>query len=84
MPEIDEPFCYLIADFMKDKDVWNGTATELCNELKTINNNFNTDPANVKKELMSLLEHFNKKFGIAVEFGRTHSDKLITLTRNKK
>ena len=59
--DIDEPFCTLIADFMKDKDTWRGTATELCNELKTIDSSFSTDPCERSQEVDDYNRLFQKK-----------------------
>ena len=83
-PYNDEHFCSLIVDFLKDKDAWRGTATELHNELKAIENGFDTDPANVKKKLVAAEEYFKDELGISVEFDRNHKDKLIYLTRTEE
>lgn len=80
-PEIDETFCSLILKFMKNKDSWEGTATELYNELVIIDGRIKLDPANVKKKLLAATEHFKSEFKIDVKFDRTHGDKLIFLTR---
>ena len=79
--DIDEPFCLLIMDWLKDKNEWSGTATELCDELKTIDGGFDCDPANARKRLTAAVDYFKKAKGIDVEFGRTHADKIITFTR---
>ena len=82
--DIDEPFCLMIMDFLKDKDTWSGTATELCDELKTIDSGFDYAPANARKKLTAAVDYFKKIKKISVEFGRTHSDKIITLSQIKE
>jgi len=81
-PDKDEPFCSLINNWLKDN--WRGTATELCNELSAVDNTFNSDPVGIKKKLTILATFFKKELGISVMFERTHTDKIITLTREDK
>lgn len=83
-PKIDERFCSLVADFLKGKNVWRGTATELCNELRAIESGFDNDAANVKKKLVAAMDHFRDEIGIAIEFERKHKDKLIYFTRTEE
>ena len=81
-PDIDDPFCTLITDFMKDKDRWRGTATDLCNELKIVDSSFSTDPVNIRKKLTMIADYFKKEIGVTVDFERKHKDKIITLMRS--
>lgn len=82
-PETDEPFCLLIADLMKDKDAWRGTATELSEALNSINPDCGINHLNITKKLNGSTDYFKKEMGIAVDFGRTHKEKVINLTREK-
>ena len=78
-PDVDEPLCKLTDEFLKDK--WSGTATELCGELKAVDESFNNSPADISKRLRMWSDIFQKGLGINVEFVRSHKDKIIHLTR---
>lgn len=81
-PEIDEPFCLLIADFMKDKDAWRGTATELSETLGSINPNCGINHLNITKKLNGSTGLFKEKYNIEISTDeRKTAKRTITLTR---
>jgi len=81
-PETDEPFCLLIDEFMKGRDVWHGTATELCGALKNIDPDSATNHITVTKLLNANADMLKGKYNIAVETESRNSKKRgITLTR---
>jgi len=79
-PGKGEPLCQSINGFLKES--WTGTATELCEELKAADENFDGFPADVSKRLKALEGFFKDEMGIGIKFVRTHQDRVITLTRN--
>ena len=81
-PDVNDPLCKLTDSFLKDKDEWRGTATELCEELKTVDGDFDATPADISKRLRMWNGIFQKQLGINVEFVRSHKDKMIHLARN--
>jgi hypothetical protein len=69
----------LLDDFLKGE--WRGTSTELCGELKKLNDSFDLTPATLTKRLKALVGFSNIVFRIAIDFERTHKNKLILLKR---
>jgi hypothetical protein len=81
-PETDEPFCLLIADFMKDKDAWRGTATELSETLNSINPDCGINHLNITKKLNGSTGLFKEKYNIEISTDeRKTAKRTITLTR---
>ena len=81
-PDTDEPFCVLIADFMKDKDTWHDTPTALSNALQGRSDKCKVTHLTVTKLLNANAEALKNKYNIAVETeGRDRKNRGITLTR---
>ena len=81
-PEADEPFCLLIAELMKDKDTWRGTATELSDTLNGINPDCGINHLNITKKLNANTGLFKEKHGIEIGTDeRKTAKRTITLTR---
>jgi hypothetical protein len=81
-PETDEPFCLLIADLMKDKDAWRGTATELSETLNSINLDCGINHLNITKKLNGSTGLFKEKYNIEISTDERKTGKrTITLTR---
>ena len=72
----------LMNNFLKDD--WSGTATELCEELKTLDKGFELNPAILTKRLKALSGLFRNEYHIAIDFERTRSSKRIFLRREPK
>ena len=70
----------LMGDFIKGKDAWKGTATELYNGLKALDENFDITAAEVAKRLRALESFFKEKLAIAINFSRS-KDKVIFIER---
>jgi len=82
-PDIDEPFCSLIADLMKDKDVWRGTATELSDTLNGINPDCGINHLNIKKKLNGHIGLFKEKHSLDIDTdGRDRKRREITIARS--
>jgi hypothetical protein len=80
-PEVDEPFCLLIADFMKDRDAWRGTATELSETLNGIDPDCGINHLNITKKLNANTGLFKEKYGIEIGTDeRKTAKRTITLT----
>ena len=77
----DEDLAILLDDFLSDE--WSGTATELCSELKKLDDGADFNPATLTKQLKSQADLLKREFGIEVKFERTHSNKIISLKRLK-
>lgn len=71
--------CTIINNFLQEE--WNGTATDLYEELSKTNKQFDFTPATLAKKLKSLSEILSSKFNILVDFDRQHSGKLIVIKR---
>lgn len=70
----------MIDDFLKD--IWRGTATELCSELsKQIAEN-NLTPLSVTKLLKQNIERLKSKYNIKVSFERSSTNRLVILERD--
>lgn len=74
-----EPLLDLVDDFVKES--WRGTATELCSEMKKADSNLECSPSTITKKLKAWESVFKEQLGINVTFERSHSQKLISLTR---
>ena len=77
----DDSFATSLDDFLKED--WSGTATELCNELKKLDEDFSLSPPALAKRLKAMDGLFRKEFNIAVDFERTHGSKRIFLRRQE-
>jgi len=75
----EDSFITILDDFLKDD--WNGTATELCDELKKHDSNFNLTPAILVKKLNASNSLFKKDYGIVFERDRNKKTKRIFLRR---
>jgi len=73
---------FLLNDFLEDE--WSGTATELCNELKKHDANFNLTPAILVKKLNASNSLFKKDYGIVFERDRNKKTKRIFLHRTEQ
>ncbi len=74
-------FCVLIDDFVGE--YWQGTATNLCEELKKINSNFEMSALSITKKLNSMDKVLKAKYKIDIVSDRNKSKRLITLFREK-
>jgi hypothetical protein len=77
--EVNDILIILLDDFLENE--WRGTSTELCCELKKLDDSFDLTPATLTKRLKALVGISNIEFGIAISFERTHKNKLILLKR---
>ena len=77
--EADERLCSLINGFVKDE--WRGTATDLCNGLKTLDGTFSYSPAVLGKNLSASTGFLKAEFGITADTGKKNK-RFITLTRS--
>jgi len=75
----EDTLCFLLNDFLQDE--WSGTATELCNELKSRDPNFNLIPTMIAKRLNASSGLLKKDYGIAYERDRSNKTKRIFLRR---
>jgi hypothetical protein len=75
----EDAFCFLLNDFLQDE--WSGTATDLCNELKTLDANFSLNPTMISKQLNASIGLLKKDYGIAFERDRSNKAKRIFLRR---
>jgi len=81
-PDIDEPFCELIDGFMKDKNAWRGTATELSDTLNGINPDCGLNHLNITKKLNCHTGLFKEKYNIEIGTdGRDRKRREITISR---
>ena len=81
--EKDDPLTLLMLAFLNGKETWKGTATELCNGLKSIESNFDVTAAELSKRLRALEGFFKNELGIEFKYTRG-KDKLIYVTKTKK
>jgi len=81
-PEVDEPFCLLIADLMKDKDTWRGTPTELAEALKSIAPDCGATHLTITKELNNYSGLFKEKYALDLNTkGHDGKRRIIIITR---
>jgi hypothetical protein len=80
-PKTDEPFCLLIADLMKDRDAWRGTATELSDILNSTNPDCGINHLNITKKLNANTGLLKEKHNIDIGTDeRKTAKRTITLT----
>ena len=73
----------LIAELLKSNpDGWKGTATELCDKLASMNENFSHTPLSITKQLKSEEYALRKKHSIDYQAIRTKEARLISLKKN--
>ena len=77
----DDDFAIMIDDFLADADVWSGTSTELCTELKKMYDGLELNPSTLGKRLRASLDFFKIEMGIVVDFDRSSQKKKIHLSR---
>lgn len=75
----DDLFCDLIAEFITSS--FNGTATELVENLKKLDENFNISSRGIAKKLRSLQCLLSEKYGVKYLWERSGKGRLITLFR---
>ncbi|WP_313524698.1 AAA family ATPase [Anaerotignum sp.] len=75
----DDLFCDLIAEFVTS--TFHGTATELVENLKKLDENFNISSRGIAKKLSSLGGLLREKYGIKYLWERGHKGRMITLFR---
>ena len=75
----DENFCDLIAEFVTS--TFHGTATELVEALKKLDENFAVSSRGIAKKLSSLQGLLREKYGIKYLWERGHKGRMITLFR---
>jgi hypothetical protein len=77
--EDENILCFLINDFLQDE--WIGTATELCNALKSHDDNFNLIPATIGKQLNNSTGLLKKDYGIIFDREVCTKSRKIILRR---
>lgn len=75
----DDSFCDLIAEFVTS--TFHGTATELVEALKKLDENFAVSSRGIAKKLSSLQGLLREKYGIKYLWERGHKGRMITLLR---
>jgi len=75
----EDSFCFLLNDFLQDE--WNGTATDLCDELKRKDPTISLVPATLAKQLNTSIGLLKKEYGIAARRDRSNKSKRIFLRR---
>lgn len=75
----DEIFCDLIAEFVTS--TFRGTATELVEELKKLDENFAITSRGIAKKLNGLGGLLREKYGVKYLWERGHKGRMITLFR---
>jgi hypothetical protein len=75
----EDALCLLLNDFLQGE--WSGTATELCNGLKSIDENFNLIPTAISKQLNASSGLLKKDYGIVFDRDRSKQTKRIFLRR---
>lgn len=75
--EPPDPLLEKIAEFLKDKAEWSGTATELVKLLKT-----DMKPNVITLKINVMAGRLLDEYGIAYDSKRTHNGRSITLRRN--
>jgi hypothetical protein len=77
--EEENALFFLLNDFLQEE--WSGTATDLCNALKSLDANFNLAPATISKQLNASSGLLKKDYGIVFDRDRNTKTKLIILRR---
>ena len=75
----ENTLCFTLNDFLQED--WSGTATELCNELKKHDPNFQLIPTALVKQLNASTGLLKKEYGISFERDRSNKAKRIFLRR---
>jgi hypothetical protein len=75
----EDALCVALNDFLQEE--WSGTATELCNELKSREINFPFIPATIGKQLNASNGLLKKEYGIIFDRDRNKKTKQIFLRR---
>jgi hypothetical protein len=75
----EDNLAIVIADFVKDE--WSGTATELCNELKSFGGQQDLNPSALTKRLKAQTGLFRNEYNIAIDFERSSNSRRIFLRR---
>jgi hypothetical protein len=74
-----DALCFTLDEFLQDE--WSGTATELCNALKSHDPNFPLVPSTLGKELLASIGLLKKDYGIIYDRDRSNKSKQIFLRR---
>jgi hypothetical protein len=79
----DEISLYVVIDELLKSNPggWKGTATELCDKLAEIDENFSHTPLSITKQLKSEEYALRKKYGIDYQAIRTKEARLISLKK---
>jgi hypothetical protein len=76
----DDMLALLVDDFVEDK--WSGTATELCNGLKSLDSSYDVFPSTVSKRLKTISNILGVEFNIIADFdSRSSNKRCISLER---
>lgn len=75
----DDLFCDLIAEFITS--TFHGTATELVEGMKKLDENFSISSRGIAKKLSNLQGLLREKYGIKYLWERGHKGRMITLFR---
>jgi len=75
----EDTFCFMLNDFLLDE--WSGTATELCNELKSLDGNISLTASTISRQLNASEGLLKKDYGITFERDRSNKAKRIFLRR---
>jgi hypothetical protein len=78
----EDALCFLLNDFLQDE--WSGTATDLCNELKSLDTNFSLIPTTLSKQLNTSNSLLKKDYGIIFDRDRSKKTKRIFLHRTEQ
>jgi RecA-family ATPase len=74
-----DALCFSLDEFLQDE--WSGTATELCNELKNRDANFNLAPSTLGKKIVASIGLLEKDYGILYDPDRSNKNRKIFLLR---
>ena len=84
-PDLNEPFCVMIADFMKDRDAWRGTATELSEALNGIDPDCGVNHLNITKKLNANTGLFKERYALVIDTkGHDGKRREIIITRREQ
>jgi hypothetical protein len=78
----EDAFCFLLNDFLQDE--WSGTATELCNQLKTLDPNLDLIPSTLGKKITASIGLLEKDYGILYDRDKSNKNRQIFLLRVEK
>jgi hypothetical protein len=77
--EEENAFLFLLNDFLQEE--WNGTDTELCNEIKKLDPSINLSPSTLGKNLHASIGLLKKDYGIIFDPDRNNKTRQIFLSR---